>query len=91
MREKSRIPAHGRRRPAKAGSSSSIADWLLLNETGWGMPHMWIALVAAVAVGIRCLAAFIDRRSRGGAGDTSGPPAETKANEMAADIDDRRP
>jgi hypothetical protein len=38
-----------------------VADWLLVNETRWGLPHGNLALLAAVFVGVRAMASLVDR------------------------------
>jgi hypothetical protein len=63
MRQKTRMSLRRRRRPDPIAAGQDPADWLLVNETGWGMPHWLLAMVAAAVVGIRGIAFYLDRRS----------------------------
>ena len=61
MREKLR---RIRRRPARRKARTegmSTADWVLVNEAGWGVPHGWVAALAGVAVGARALGYQVGR------------------------------
>ena len=63
MRQKTRMSLRRRRRPDPVATGQDPAEWLLVNETGWGMPHGLLAMVAAAVVGIRAIAFYLDRRS----------------------------
>ena len=63
MRQKTRMSLRKRRRPEPVASGQDPAEWLLVNETGWGMPHGLLAMVAAAVVGARVIAIYLDRRS----------------------------
>ena len=39
MRQKTRMSLRRRRRPDPVATGQDPAEWLLVNETGWGMPH----------------------------------------------------
>ena len=58
MRQK--IGATRRRsvRRQKPDQSLPTAEWLAENEIGWGVPHVWFALLALVIVVLRSLAAI---------------------------------
>ncbi len=61
MREKLR---RGRRRPTRhkvRTEGMSTADWVLVNEAGWGVPHGWLAALAGVVVGVRALGYQVGR------------------------------
>lgn len=61
MREKVR---RIRRRPVRhkvRTEGMSTADWLLVNEAGWGVPHGWLAAFAGVVVGVRALGYEVGR------------------------------
>jgi hypothetical protein len=61
MRQKLRGPVRHRKPTAQPGSPPGPAEWLLVNETGWGLPHSWIVLLAALVIGGRVLAGLADR------------------------------
>jgi hypothetical protein len=63
MRQKTRMSLRRRRRPAPVASAQDPAEWLLVNETGWGMPHWGLAVLAAALVGVRAIGFYLDRRS----------------------------
>ena len=63
MRQKSRISLRKRRRPEPVASGQDPAEWLLVNETGWGMPHGLLAMVAAAVVSVRVIRFYLDRRA----------------------------
>ena len=63
MRQKTRMSLRKRRRPEPVASGQDPAEWLLVNETGWGMPHGLLAMVAAAVVGARVIGLYLDRRS----------------------------
>ena len=63
MRQKTRLSLRRRGRPDPVAAGQDPAEWLLVNETGWGMPHGLLAMVAAAVVGIRAIAFYLDRRS----------------------------
>ena len=52
-----------RRQPDPVATGQDPAEWLLINETGWGMPHGGLALLAAAVVGVRAISFYLDRRS----------------------------
>jgi hypothetical protein len=52
-----------RRRQDPVAAGQDPAEWLLLNETGWGMPHGGLALLAAAVVGARVIGIYLGRRS----------------------------
>ena len=37
------------------------ADWVLYNESGWGVPHYWVAVLAGLVVGLRVIPGLIGR------------------------------
>jgi hypothetical protein len=61
MRQKSKVPAARRRRRATATASGDPVEWLVTSETGWGLPHPWIAMIAAIIVGVRGVLHLVDR------------------------------
>jgi hypothetical protein len=63
MRQKTRMSLRKRRRPDPVASAQDPAEWLLVNETGWGMPHWGFAALAAAIVGARAIGFYLDRRS----------------------------
>ena len=63
MREKTRMSLRRRRQPVSVASAQDPAEWLLVNETGWGMPHWGLAALAAALVGMRAIGFYLDRRS----------------------------
>ena len=66
MRQKTRMSLRRRHRPAAVASAQDPAEWLLVNETGWGMPHWGLAVLAAAIVGVRGIRFYLDRRSSAG-------------------------
>ncbi len=63
MRQKTRMSLRKRRRPEPVAAGQDPAEWLLANETGWGMPHPRLAMIAAAVVGARAIWFYLDRRS----------------------------
>jgi hypothetical protein len=63
MRQKTRMSLRKRRRPDPVATGQDPAEWLLVNETGWGMPHGGLAVLAAAVVGARALLFYLGRRS----------------------------
>ncbi len=63
MRQKTRMSLRRRRRPDPVAAGQDPAEWLLINETGWGMPHWGLAVLAAAVVGARAIGFYLDRRS----------------------------
>ena len=63
MRQKTRMSLRKRRRPEPVAAGQDPAEWLLVNETGWGMPHWGLAVLAAALVGARAIGFYLDRRS----------------------------
>jgi hypothetical protein len=63
MREKTRMSLRKRRRPNPVATGQDPAEWLLVNETGWGMPHWGLAAFAAAIVAARAVGFYLDRRS----------------------------
>ena len=66
MRQKTRMSLRKRRRPDPVPSGQEPAGWLLANETGWGMPHPRLAVLAAAVIGARALLFYLGRRSAAG-------------------------
>ena len=62
MRQKTRMSLRRRRRPDPVATGQDPAEWLLVNETGWGMPHGIVALIAAAVVVARAIGFHLDRR-----------------------------
>lgn len=62
MRQKTGMSIRRRRRPDPVATGQDPAEWLLVNETGWGTPHGIVALIAAAVVGARAIAFHLDRR-----------------------------
>lgn len=62
MREKR---VHRRRRAARSDRSgpdvAEVADWFLVNETQWGLPHGNLVLIAGLIVGARAAVSGIER------------------------------
>jgi hypothetical protein len=52
-----------RRRPGPVATGQDPAEWLLVNETGWGMPHGGLAVLAAGLVGAFAIGFDLNRRS----------------------------
>ena len=63
MRQKTRMSLRKRRRPDPVATGQDPAAWLLVNETGWGMPHPRLAMLAAALIGVRAIWSYLDRRS----------------------------
>ena len=63
MRQKTRTSLRKRRRPDPVATGQDPAEWLLVNETGWGMPHGGLAVIAAAVVGARAIGFYLGRRS----------------------------
>lgn len=63
MRQKARMSLRRRRRRRPVATGQDPAEWLLVNETGWGMPHWIVAVIAAAVVGARAIGFYLDRRS----------------------------
>jgi hypothetical protein len=65
MRQKTRLSTRGRRRterpPGAAGQDP--AEWVLMNETGWGMPHSGIAWIAGLLVLAKAAGWYLGRRA----------------------------
>ena len=62
MRDKVRRAAPRRSRPtATRTSGMETADWVLYHESGWGVPHYWVAVLAGLVVGLRTLPGLIGR------------------------------
>ena len=62
MRQKTRMSLRRRRGRAPVAAGQEPAEWLLVNETGWGMPHWGLAALAAALVGVRAIGLYLDRR-----------------------------
>jgi hypothetical protein len=62
MRQKTRMSLRKRRRPDLVASAQDPVEWLLINETGWGMPHPRLAALAAAVIGARALLLYLGRR-----------------------------
>jgi hypothetical protein len=76
MRQKTRGRVRRRSPSAANGPTTDPAEWILVNETGWGLPHGWIVLLAALFVGIRVLVRLAaDGWTRISAGPRAGPPS----------------
>ena len=59
--------------PSAPGSRPGTADWILVNEAGWGFPHGGVVILAGIVAGARALgyliwrlAAAVDRAVRRG-------------------------
>ena len=63
MRQKTGMSLRKRRRPDRIATGQDPAEWLLVNESGWGMPHWIVAVIAAAVVGARAIGFYLDRRS----------------------------
>lgn len=61
MRQKTRMSLRRRHRPDPVATGQDPAEWLLVNETGWGMPHGIVALIAAAVVVARAIGFRLDR------------------------------
>jgi hypothetical protein len=63
MRQKTRM-SRRRLRPEKpvGAAGQDPAEWLLVNETGWGMPHSGCATLAAAVVVAKAVAIYLGRR-----------------------------
>ena len=44
-----------------ASSGVGTARWVLDNEAGWGAPHYWVAVLAAMVVGLRAFPVLLGR------------------------------
>lgn len=63
MRQKTRMSVRRRRRPDPVATGQDPAEWLLENETGWGMPHGIVAVIAGAVVAARAIGFYLDRRT----------------------------
>ena len=63
MRQKTRMSLRKRRRPDPVATGQDPVEWLLVNETGWGMPHPRLAALAAAVIGVRPAWLYLGRRS----------------------------
>jgi hypothetical protein len=73
MRQKTRPSTRRRRRPERlGGAGQDPAEWVLVNETGWGMPHYLVAVIAALFVLARVVGWLLGGRGPDAdAGDTA--------------------
>lgn len=62
MREKARrTPLRRSRQTVTRTGGMKTADWVLYNESGWGVPHYWVAVLAGLVVGLRSLGRGVGR------------------------------
>lgn len=64
MRQKTRVSRRRLRPEPPAGAAGQDpAEWVLVNEAGWGMPHWIVAAIAALYVMARAVGRAMHRRS----------------------------
>lgn len=62
MRQKTRLSTRRRRDEPEDAAGQDPASWVLMNETGWGMPHWIVAAIAAALVLVRAIGWYLGRQ-----------------------------